>query len=167
MSIIGLSPSSWQTTGGAVRAGTGTAAIRSFTRFANRLDTVDHEIEPSDGNHDLLPFEDLAVPEPIDSAPPASARWLAFVAILLGGGLGAVVGYGVGDLMGGSSTWAAVGALVGGLTGAAGVGVVANLTLRAMNEWHAVDHPEAAGKAGRGGRRDQAAARQWSRRARS
>ena len=45
-----------------------------------------------------------------------------------------------------SSLWAAVGcASSGALTGCAvGVGIVANLALRAMNEWHTVQHPEAA-----------------------
>ncbi len=104
---------------------------------------MEHEIEPSDPNDGLLPFQDLVAPEPIDAAPPPAARVLAFVSILVGGALGAAVGYGTGDLMGGTSTWAATGALIGGLTGAIGVGVVANLTLRAMNEWRAVEHPEA------------------------
>ncbi|MGI9596640.1 MAG: hypothetical protein ACR2QK_10795 [Acidimicrobiales bacterium] len=115
---------------------------------------MEHEIEPSEGENSLLPFQDLVAPEPIDAAPPTSARLLAFGAILLGGLLGAVVGYGVGDLMGQSSNWAAIGAFVGGLTGAVGCGVVANLTLRAMNEWRAVEHPEAEaddkGRAGEG-----------------
>lgn len=112
-------------------------------RAANRLGRVEHEIEPSNADNSLLPFQDLEAPQPLDAAPPATARWLAFVLILVGGALGGVVGYGIGDLMGGTSTWAAVGGLVGGLTGAGGVGVVANLTLRAMNEWNTVKHPEA------------------------
>ena len=121
---------------------------------------MDHEIEPADERPTPLPFEDLHAPAPLASDPPAGARWLAFVLILVGGGLGAMVGYGIGDLMGGSSTWAAVGALLGGLTGAIGVGVVANLTLRAMNEWKAVEHPEKELSAGERRRRD----RQWTRR---
>ncbi len=104
---------------------------------------MDHEIEPVDGSGDLLPFEDLVAPQPIDADPPASARVFAFAAILVGGLLGALIGFGVGDLLGGTENWSAVGALLGGLTGAVGVAVVANLTLRAMNEWRAVQHPEA------------------------
>jgi len=106
---------------------------------------VEHEIEPRDDDNSLLPFQDLVAPQPIRAAPPSGARWLALASILIGGALGAAVGYGVGDLMGGTSNWAAVGSLLGGLTGAIGVGVVANLALRAMNEWHAVKHPEANG----------------------
>ena len=103
------------------------------------------EIEPSDPERSLLPFDDLVAPAPMDAAPPTSARVLAFAGILVGGLLGGLVGYGVGELMGGSSTWAAVGGLLGGLTGAIGVGVLANLTLRAMNEWKSVSHPEGEG----------------------
>ena len=105
---------------------------------------MDHEIEPSRDGRELLPFQDLVAPQPIPATPPPRARWLAFAFILLGGALGATLGFGVGDVMGGSSAWAAVGALLGGLTGAVGVGVVSNLTLRAMNEWRAVEHPEAS-----------------------
>lgn len=101
-----------------------------------------NDIEPAEPERSLQPFEDLEAPEPIDAAPPASARWLAFTSIVVGGVLGALVGFGVGDVMGGNSTWASVGALLGAITGAVGVGVLANLTLRAMNEWRAVDHPE-------------------------
>ncbi|MEM7274452.1 MAG: hypothetical protein AAF547_15310 [Actinomycetota bacterium] len=104
---------------------------------------MEHEIEPTSA--DLpLPFEDLVAPEPIAPDPPPTARWLAFVLILVGGLLGGLVGFGIGDLMGGTETWALVGAVLGGLTGAIGVGIVANLTLRAMNEWKAIEHPELA-----------------------
>lgn len=91
---------------------------------------------------DPVPFENLAIPEPIDATPPEPARWLAFAAIVLGGLLGGLIGFGVGDLLGGSTNWAAVGAFIGGVGGAIGVGIVATLTLRAMNEWNAVNHPE-------------------------
>jgi hypothetical protein len=48
------------------------------------------------------------------------------------------------------------------LTGAVGVGVVANLTLRAMNEWKVVQHPEEE-PSPTGRRRRE---RHWNRRAR-
>ena len=92
----------------------------------------------------LLPFEDLVAPEPLKSAPPQIARWLALGSTLLAGLLGGMVGYGVGDLTtSGSSLGAALGGALGGITAAVGVGIVANLTLRAMHEWKAVEHPEA------------------------
>lgn len=105
---------------------------------------VEHEIEPSGDDNSVLPFEDLVAPAPIKAAPPHQARWLALSAILIGGFLGATLGFGIGDVMGGTANWKAGGAFVGGVTAAVGVGIVANLSLRAMNEWRAVEHPEAA-----------------------
>lgn len=103
---------------------------------------VDEIEAQSETSESLLPFEDLEAPAPLAADPPPTARWLAFGSILLAGLLGGIVGYGVGDVMGRSSDWAAIGALIGGLGSAIGVGIVANLTLRAMNEWHSVTHPE-------------------------
>ena len=90
-----------------------------------------------------LPFESLDAPLPLRSTPPTKARWLGFSLILLGGVLGAIIGWGTGDVLGGGDTWAASGALFGAVFCAVGVGVVVSLTLRVMNEWNAVHHPEA------------------------
>jgi hypothetical protein len=109
------------------------------------------DLEPIGSDGSLLPFDDLVAPQPLAADPPAPARFLAFGSILVGGLLAGLIGYGVGDLLGGTETWAAAGGLIGGVTGAVGVAVVANLTLRAMNEWRAVEHPEAAEQAGTGG----------------
>ncbi|MFT7599559.1 MAG: hypothetical protein ACI8TP_002494 [Acidimicrobiales bacterium] len=98
---------------------------------------------PATPSSDVLPFDGLVAPAPLSSTPPEPARWLAFAGILIGGLLGGLIGYGVGDLLTGNELWAAVGALAGGLGGAIGVGIVSALTLRAMNEWKAVQHPEA------------------------
>ena len=57
--------------------------------------------------------------------------------------LGGLIGYGVADLLTGSQVLAATGWLLFGVGGAVGVGIVAALTLRAMNEWREVQHPEA------------------------
>ena len=54
-----------------------------------------------------------------------------------------MIGWGTGDVLGQTTSWAAIGALIGAVFGAVGVGIVATLTLRAMNEWNAVQHPEA------------------------
>ncbi len=110
----------------------------------------DHRsISPRSGRSPI-PFEDLKAPTPIPATPPMGARVLAFGSILVGGLLGGMIGYGTGDLMATSSIWAGVGALVGAAAGAIGVGVVANLTMRAMNEWRAVDHPESETRASSG-----------------
>ena len=103
-------------------------------------------IEPTTPSEHLpdnaLPFESLHAPQPIRSAPPSRARWLGFAAILIGGLLGGIIGWGTGDVLGQTSLWSSIGALIGAVFGAVGVGIVATLTLRAMNEWNAVHHPE-------------------------
>ncbi len=98
-----------------------------------------------EGELALPPFDDLLAPEPLAPDPPPVARWSAFIAIAVGGILGLLIGYGIGDLMASSSTWAAVGAVAGATIGALGVGVVANLALRAMGEWREMEHPEHGG----------------------
>lgn len=96
--------------------------------------------------------------------PSVTARALAFLAILLGGLCGGLIGYAVTDLQcgtpeavvelgpdgrpvpgavpqrdeddaAGCRTLAAVGGLVGAAVGAGGVAVVSVLVLRAMAEW--------------------------------
>lgn len=91
------------------------------------------------------PFEGIRVPEPINASPPLQARVLALAGVLLGGALGGLIGYGVADLLsGGDGVMAAVGFLVGAIGCAIGVGIIVSLTLRAMNEWNAVKHPDEA-----------------------
>jgi len=107
------------------------------------LETQDGQALQSRTASSPLPFADLEAPQPLDPTPPAGARILAFGSILVGGLLGALVGYGTTDLMTEGPVLAAIGGLVGAVLGAVGVGIVASLTLRAMNEWHAVNHPEA------------------------
>lgn len=74
------------------------------------------------------------------SLPSRGARVLAFVAILLGGLCGGLIGYGFTDLQcTDSCTGLAGGAgLLGAVIGAGGVGVVAVLALRAMGEWRTI-----------------------------
>jgi hypothetical protein len=76
------------------------------------------------------------------SLPSIGARVLAFGAILLGGLCGGLIGYGFTDLQcTGDCTGLASGmGLLGAVLGAAGVGVVAVLALRAMGEWRTVQH---------------------------
>ena len=73
--------------------------------------------------------------------PPTGARILAFIAILVGGACGGLIGYGFADLQcTGDCTVLAGGAgVLGALIGAVGVGVVAVLALRAMGEWRTVE----------------------------
>jgi hypothetical protein len=78
------------------------------------------------------------------SLPPTGARVLAFVAILVGGVCGGLIGYGFTDLTctGDCSTLAGVVGLLGAVIGAVGVGIVAILALRAMGEWRSRLPPE-------------------------
>lgn len=76
------------------------------------------------------------------SLPSLGARILAFAAILVGGLCGGLIGYGFTDLQctDGCTGLAGGIGLLGAVLGAAGVGVVAVLALRAMGEWRAVEH---------------------------
>jgi hypothetical protein len=85
-------------------------------------------------------------PESSDYAPTAlpsrSARVIAFVAIIVAGVCGGVIGYAFVDLQCTDSCTAASGA-VGVLTAAVaagGVAVVSVLALRAMAEWRTIQH---------------------------
>jgi hypothetical protein len=71
--------------------------------------------------------------------PSTGARVLAFVAILVGGLCGGLIGYAFVDLQctGDCGTLAGAAGLLGAAVGAVGVGVVAVLALRAMGEWTA------------------------------
>ena len=102
------------------------------------------------GGQSPLLYTDLDAPQPADPRPPSSARWLAFGSILLGGLLGGLIGYGTADLMVSSSLVVTLGGLGGAIAGAIGVGVVAMLTLRAMNEWRSVSYPESETRASSG-----------------
>jgi hypothetical protein len=71
---------------------------------------------------------------------------LAFVAILVAGVLGGLIGWGIVDIQGGGSTASGIGAVVGAVVAAAGVAIVAVLVLRAMGEWRRIEHERATGQ---------------------
>jgi hypothetical protein len=73
------------------------------------------------------------------SLPPTGARVLAFLAILVAGVCGGLIGWAITDLQVDSSAANGVGALVGAVIAAGGVAVIAVLVLRAMGEWRTVD----------------------------
>lgn len=76
------------------------------------------------------------------SLPSRGARALAFVAVLVGGLCGGLIGYGFTDLQCEEDCTAVAGGvgLLGAAIGSVGVGVVAVLALRAMGEWRTVQH---------------------------
>ena len=74
---------------------------------------------------------------PLSALPSPGARLMAFIAILIGGACGGLIGFGfmrleVGP---GHTTATALGALAGSILAAIGMSVVAVLVLRAMGEW--------------------------------
>ena len=77
---------------------------------------------------------------PPSGLPSVQARVLAFLAIVVAGVCGALIGFAFVRLQchGSCSTPKAMGALVGGTFAAGGVAVVAVLTLRAMGEWRTI-----------------------------
>ncbi|MDP1819308.1 MAG: hypothetical protein Q8K58_05365 [Acidimicrobiales bacterium] len=74
------------------------------------------------------------------SLPSTGARVLAFLAILIGGLCGGLIGYGFTDLQctDGCTGLAGGVGLAGATVGAVGVGVVSILALRAMGEWRTI-----------------------------
>jgi hypothetical protein len=68
--------------------------------------------------------------------PPRAAFLVAYLAVVVSGLFGAAIGYGLVNASSGTTgTGKAIGALVGAVIAAVGVGVVAVLALRAMAEW--------------------------------
>ena len=74
---------------------------------------------------------------PLSALPAPTARLAAFVAILLGGLAGGLIGYTLVKLQchGTCAAQRGVGALVGAVIAALGMSVVAVLVLRALGEW--------------------------------
>jgi len=81
-----------------------------------------------------MPEEQEHVPPGV---PPRTAYLLAFLAIAVSGLFGATIGYGLVDISceGSCGLASLIGALIGGIAAAAGVGVIAVLVLRAMSKW--------------------------------
>lgn len=78
---------------------------------------------------------------PLSALPSPKARVAAFLAILLGGLAGGLIGYTLVDLQchGTCATERGFGALVGAVIAAAGMSVVAVLVLRAVGEWKEIE----------------------------
>ena len=78
---------------------------------------------------------------PLSALPPPKARVAAFLAILLGGLAGGLIGYTLVKLQchGTCATQRGLGALVGAIVAALGMSVVAVLVLRALGEWKEIE----------------------------
>jgi uncharacterized membrane protein YccC len=91
-------------------------------------DASDPPAEPNvpDGTRDDVP----------PMLPSRTAFLLAFSAVVLAGVLGGIIGFGVADVGSDSDAARLLGTFLGAVIGAAGVGIVAVLVLRAMSEWN-------------------------------
>jgi hypothetical protein len=78
---------------------------------------------------------------PLSALPPPKARVAAFVAILLGGLAGGLIGYTLVKLQchGTCATQRGLGALFGAIAAALGMSIVAVLVLRALGEWKEIE----------------------------
>lgn len=92
----------------------------------------------------------LPASRPAESAVPSALpgigpRLLAFLAIVIAGVCGALIGYAFTDLQctGDCNTWRGLGTIIGAVTAAAGVTVVVVLALRAMDEWKTIEASKA------------------------
>ena len=83
-------------------------------------------------------------PAPLSALPSRAARAAAFVAILLAGLSGGLIGWALVDLQceGDCSLASGIGLFIGATTSAAGTAVVAVLVLRALGEWREIDDRE-------------------------
>jgi hypothetical protein len=93
--------------------------------------------DPTDDPTDAQP---RAEPAARSGLPSVTARIIAFVAILAAGAAGGFIGWAFVDLQSDGDATAAmgIGALVGAVITAGGVGVVTVLALRAMDEWRTI-----------------------------
>lgn len=84
-------------------------------------------------------MSDPESPQAFDTGPgpPRGAFLLAYAAVVVAGLFGAAIGFGLVNVgcTGDCTLEKALGALIGGVGAAIGVGVVAVLALRAMAEW--------------------------------
>ena len=78
---------------------------------------------------------------PLSALPSPMARLLAFIAILLGGFAGALIGYALVDIQTTDATDLALGLglFVGAVITAGGTAIVAILVLRAVGEWRDIN----------------------------
>lgn len=94
----------------------------------------------------------MASEEPrLSALPSTGARAAAFVAILVAGAAGGLIGYAFVDVQcaGPCTTASGVGGIFGAVLAAGGVAIVSVLALRAMGEWRTIREAEAATEATR------------------
>lgn len=85
---------------------------------------------------------------PLSALPSPAARAAAFVAILLGGLAGGLIGFTLVRLQcdGDCAVPMGIGAFVGAVVAAGGMSIVAVLVLRALGEWREIEARERAAR---------------------
>ena len=91
---------------------------------------------PVNQNPDNSPVSD----RPLSALPSRGARIAAYVAVVLGGLAGGLIGYGLVDVQcsGNCETPLGIGAFAGAVLTAGGMSIVAVLVLRALGEWREI-----------------------------
>ncbi|MGA9279266.1 hypothetical protein [Ilumatobacter sp.] len=86
---------------------------------------------------------------PLSALPSVGVRVLAFVAILVSGLAGGLIGYSLVELQceGNCAVPEGIGLLIGAVMAAGGMAVVAVLVMRALGEWREISDREKAGHA--------------------
>jgi hypothetical protein len=87
-------------------------------------------------------------PRPASALPSVRARVVAFLAIVVFGACGALIGSSLVTLQchGNCTTQTGLGAITGGAVAAGGVGVMVVLALRAMGEWRQISERQLLGE---------------------
>ena len=90
------------------------------------------------------PDDDLPIARGPSAVPSVTARVLAFVAVVIAGVCGGLIGYAIIDVQcqKGCATPEGISAVVGAAVAAGGVSVVAVLVLRAMGEWRTIQREQ-------------------------
>ncbi len=83
----------------------------------------------------MVPVSRAPSREALSALPSPAARAVAFVAILLGGLAGGLIGWAFVSLQSTGEVAAAIGAYIGAVAAAAGTAIISVLALRAMGEW--------------------------------
>lgn len=97
---------------------------------------------PSSGVGSLAPVDDTPDDYAPTALPSTGARLLAFVAILVAGLCGGLIGYAFVSVQcdGDCSVLAGATGVATAIVFAGGVGIVAVLAMRAMGEWRVIQH---------------------------
>lgn len=102
---------------------------------------VTHTSDASSGSDGHAYDRDVADPtESLSALPSRTARVMAFIAILIGGAAGGLIGYALAEVQSDDAGNVArgIGIFLGSTISAGGTAIVAVLVLRALGEWREI-----------------------------